>query len=734
MSVGGMPSLSPRVPEESVASVLQRINLVISTTLDLQEVLRRIVGEIVNILRAQSASVIFYDQQTQEAELMTTYGQGATLGSVRYPLAGSLAGWVATHQRPLRVFRVTPEEWPGSWQLGRRLGELPDGVSVLLAPLIIQGNVIGCVETVWKPHHASTDYEEELLQAIAVQAAIAITNARLYQEKEQALQEVHRTAEALRLSEARYRALAENVYDLMCELDQEGRYIYVSPNYPEVIGYTPEELLGQVAFALIHPEDLSRVLLAFSQPAGQVAFRFLHKNGEWRWFESAGKEYRTATGETHGLIISRDITARKRAEDRLTEEIEIATALARVGQEMIASLNTPSMLERLCRLTVEEIGCDCSYTILWQSHDNTYIPVAHQGEPPEQWETLRLVKIPHALFSTFVSHLQERGVIPVSVDDHQHTPLGRVCRERGLTAFLCIALRRGDELIGMQVAASRTPNTWFSSQQRRIAQGIAQIASLSLANANLLEELTRANRLKEDFVGAMSHELRTPLNIILGYTQLIREETFGPLNAEQQEILGRVDKNAKELLELISAVLDLSRLQSRQVSLLLTEVRLSEFLDELRADMNGLRRDSGPHLEWARVPDLPPLHTDVVKLRMVMKNLLTNALKFTKEGFITVTTRARGAGVEFSIADTGVGIATEDLPHIFDAFRQGTAGIPHTHGGVGLGLYIVRQLLDLLGGSISVQSEHGKGSLFRVWVPQKIPGFPTLLQSPQKGE
>lgn len=733
MSVGGTLSPSPRFPEGSAASVLQRINLVINTTLDLQEVLRRIVGEIVTLLQAQSASVILYDQQSHEAQLMTTYGQGATLGSVRYPLAGSLAGWVATHRQPLRVSRVTPEEWPGSWQLAVRLGELPDRVSVLMAPLWAQGSVIGCLETVWKPHHVITDHEEEILQTIAVQAAIAITNAQLYQEKEQALQEVRRTAEALRVSEARYRALAEHTYDLICELDQEGRYIYVSPNYPDVVGYMQEELLGQIAFDLIHPDDLSQVLLAFSQPEGQVAFRFLHKSGEWRWFESAGKEYHAPTGETRGVIVSRDITARKRAEDQLKEEIEIATALARVGQEMIASLDTPLMLERLCRLTVKEIGCECSYTLLWQSQDNTYIPVAHHGEQPEQWETLRLVRIPHALFSTFIAHLHERGIVPVSVATQLHTPLGRACQERGLTAFLCIALRRGDELIGIQVAASRTPDTRFTPQQHRIAQGITQIASLALANANLLEELTRANRLKEDFVGAMSHELRTPLNIILGYNQLIREETFGPLNVEQQEMLGRVDKNAKELLELISAVLDLSRLQSRQVSLTLTEVCLPEFLDELRADMNRLRKDAGPSLEWVRVPDLPFLHTDVVKLRMVLKNLLTNALKFTAEGFITVTARARGTGVEFSIADTGVGIAEEDLPYIFEAFRQGASVIPHAHGGVGLGLYIVRQLLDLLGGSISVQSERGKGSLFRVWVPQKIPGFPALLQFPLEG-
>jgi PAS domain S-box-containing protein len=715
-------SSTPLFPEESAASVLQRINLVINTTLDLQEVLRRIVNEIVVLLRAQSASVILYDRQTGEAELMTTYGQGSALGSLRYPLAGSLAGWVAAHQQPLRVFRLTPEEWPGSWQLAVRLGEPPDQVSVLMVPLCVQGSLIGCLETVWKPCHTIVDQEELLLQAISVQAAIAITNARLYQEKEQALQETQHAAEALRASEARYRALAENTYDLICELDQEGRYIYVSPNYRDVVGYTPEELLGQVAFDLIHPDDLARVLLEFGKSSGQIAFRFLHKEGEWRWFESTGKEYCSPLGEIRGVIVSRDITARKHAEERLKEEIEIATALARAGQAMIASLDTPLMLERLCRLTVEELNCDCSYTLLRQPQENIYVPVAHHGEQPEQWETVRLVRIPHAFFSAFLARLQERGVVPLNVASQQHTALGRACHHYGLTAFLCMALRRGNELIGVQVAASRTPGTRYTARQRRIARGLAQLASFALANASLLEELTRANRLKEHFVGAISHELRTPLNIILGYNQLMREETFGLLNSEQQEILGRVDKNARELLDLINAVLDLSRLQSRQVSLALADVQVPSLLDELQTDMNRLRKEGGPRVEWAYTPDLPLLQTDVVKLRMVLKNLLTNALKFTQEGIISVTAHPRGMGVEFSIADTGVGITAEDLPYIFEAFRQGVDATPHIHGGVGLGLYIVRQLLDLLGGSISVKSERGKGSIFRVWVPQKIPG------------
>jgi PAS domain S-box-containing protein len=704
---------------ESEAESLQRINTVINTTLDIQEVLHRIVDEIVALLGAQSASVILYDETTQEAEVLTSYGTASSPSSLRYPLAGSLTGWVALHQKPLRAFHLTPEEWPTSWKLGEQLGEPPTGVSVLLVPLWMQGKAVGCLDAVWKPHHHITDREETLLQAIAVQAAIAITNARLYHEKEEALQETQRALEALRASETRYRALAENTYDLICELDQEGRYVYLSPNYPEVLGYAFDELLGRSAFKLVHPDDLPGVLLEFAKQVGKVTFRILHKSGEWRWFESTGKEYITLTGEKRGVIVSRDISERKQAEEQLTEEMALATALAQIGQEMMASLDKPVILEKLCQLTASVLNCDCSCTLLWQPQENTYIPVAHHGHNPEQWEAIRLMSIPTVMWSDLLTLLQQKTVVQLDIASQQHTLLGKLAHQCGFTVCLCIALRRGQDLIGVQISGSYAPKKSFTSHQRRLAQGIAHIASLTLANATLLEELTQANRLKEDFLGTVSHELRTPLNIIIGYSQLMREEAFGPLSAEQQDILSRINKNAKELLDLISTVLNLSRLQSRRVPLTLSEVDVSALLTDLQTDIAQLQKETGPTVDWRHTPDLPLLYTDPLKLKMVLKNLLTNALKFTDEGRISVVARPYDAGIEFLVTDTGIGIAQEDLPHIFEPFRQGKKLSPNQHrGGVGLGLYIVRQILDLLGGTVSVESEHGKGSTFRVWAPQ----------------
>jgi signal transduction histidine kinase len=281
-----------------------------------------------------------------------------------------------------------------------------------------------------------------------------------------------------------------------------------------------------------------------------------------------------------------------------------------------------------------------------------------------------------------------------------------------------MALRRGQEFIGVQTASYRGRKEGFSPRQKRIAHGIAQIASLALANAKLLEELESSNRLKEDFVGTMSHELRTPLNILLGYIEMLRDRTSDPSPFEQTDIMERLDKTTRELLSLVNATLDLSRLQSRRVPLTFGEVRVPELMAELEADARQLDHKPTVRQQWQVAPELPPLHTDTVKLKMVLKNLIANALKFTEEGVVSVSAACQGEGIAFVVADTGPGIPPEVLPFIFEPFRRGENFATRRQGGVGLGLYIVRQLLELLKGTVSVESEVGNGSSFRVWIPK----------------
>jgi signal transduction histidine kinase len=219
----------------------------------------------------------------------------------------------------------------------------------------------------------------------------------------------------------------------------------------------------------------------------------------------------------------------------------------------------------------------------------------------------------------------------------------------------------------------------------------------------------------------MSHELRTPLNVILGYNELMREGAFGELSLDQVNILERMNRSAAQLLDLINSTLGLSRMQSQNIPMSLTTVSIRELFAELGTEFHPTHKNSSVTLEWHIEPELPPLRTDPVKLKMVLKNLIGNALKFTNEGAVSISAATHGKGVEFLVRDTGIGIPSEAHAFIFEPFRQVDGSMSRRYGGVGLGLYIVRQLLELLGGAVSLESDMGKGSLFRVWVPNREP-------------
>lgn len=231
------------------------------------------------------------------------------------------------------------------------------------------------------------------------------------------------------------------------------------------------------------------------------------------------------------------------------------------------------------------------------------------------------------------------------------------------------------------------------------------------------EAAEAADRTKTEFLATMSHELRTPLNVILGYTQLFLDGAFDTLTPDQTHGLQRMDKNARELLDLICAVLDVSRLEAGRLPVDFKEVQIAELLQEVEAETQEVRAQTSADSVWKVEKGLPSLYTDPGKLKVVIKNLIGNAVKFTEKGSITVDAHNHCGGVEIDVSDTGIGIPSAELPIIFEPFRQLEIAPKHRPGGTGLGLHIVKRLLELLGGKIAVESEVGRGSTFHVQVP-----------------
>jgi len=229
------------------------------------------------------------------------------------------------------------------------------------------------------------------------------------------------------------------------------------------------------------------------------------------------------------------------------------------------------------------------------------------------------------------------------------------------------------------------------------------------------EQAESADRLKSDFLSVISHELRTPLVSIIGYNELLIDGIAGKLTEEQIDALKKIDTNSKKLLDLINSIIELSRLEAKSVEI--KEVSIPDVIKEVEAETKSLQEQSSLNFVLRIETDLPTLLTDPGKLKVVLKNLVSNALKFTKKGNVIVGAHRQNRGIEISVTDTGIGIAPEALQLVFEPFRQVESPLIRQHGGVGLGLYIVKRLLEILHGTIKVESEVGRGSTFRIWIP-----------------
>ena len=538
-----------------------------------------------------------------------------------------------------------------------------------------------------------------------------------------AITERRESEDRLRATEEHFRLLIENGLDLISVLGADGTFHYASPSNVRVLGYRPDELIGRTAFDLVHPDDVPEVSRVFATAIRHpgvtptVEFRFRHKDGSWRHVAATGNNLLHQRGIDGVVINARDITERKQAEQALHTEAEIAGALARVGRELIVPLDRQALLDRLSQVTTEVLGCDSSHTILEVPDTDQYCIAAGFGYPPEQWEWLSLVKMPKAIIDHPLASLESADVMQVGSADFSNETARAAGQHLGFTALLFMPLRRGDALIGFHVAGLRGAAA-FTAQQERMGQGIGQLASLALENARLLQELAQASRLKSDFVATMSHELRTPLNVIVGYTDLMLDGAFGVLTDEQQQCVQRIDASSRELHDLINATLDLSRIESGRAPVELRDTSVADLIADVDRETQDLRRHVPLQFQWAVAADLPCLRTDPSKVKVVLKNLIGNAVKFTPTGQVSVDARSCEDGVEVSVTDTGIGMAPESLSIIFEPFRQVDSSSTRRYGGVGLGLYIVRRLLELVGGTITVSSEVGRGSTFRVRLPR----------------
>ncbi len=416
-------------------------------------------------------------------------------------------------------------------------------------------------------------------------------------------------------------------------------------------------------------------------------------------------------------ILEEQRNATNRAFATAQADARVSSALARVGRELIESLDEPALLRRLCSLTREVMGCAASYTFL-VGEDGSVTAVAGDGCTDDEWEAMRRANVPSSSLAPLLAQLRNSGFAHVDLSDAScEMIVGRVHPGDSLTLGIYFALRKGEELVGFQAAAFRRTHRAPTLYEGRLARGLSDLASLALQNARLLKELENANRVQGDFLANMSHELRTPLNVIMGYCEMLEDGAFGEVNEEQKATIRHLSGAAEGQLALISATLQLSGLDSGDVPLETYDVDMTVFLEELERETGMVVRARGLDFVWQSQAEGVTLRTDAVKLKMILKNLVDNAVKFTDSGHVALRVQPVGDGLRFAVEDTGPGIPDTAKEAIFEAFRQDNRPQTQGRGGVGIGLYIVRRLAEALGGTVDLHSQLGAGTTFEVWVP-----------------
>lgn len=281
---------------------------------------------------------------------------------------------------------------------------------------------------------------------------------------------------------------------------------------------------------------------------------------------------------------------------------------------------------------------------------------------------------------------------------------------------------------------SSMPDVWKRLEhekhlQQQVESHQAELRQGEFKLDQLREQLAQSERMKAEFVATMSHELRTPLNVVLGFGSLLADEAFGELNAQQGEACQKILESSERLAILINDLLDFSRLQAHTLDFRFAAIELGELLRETIDDIAPLaeRKNLETHLDVAA--DVPKLRADPDRLRQALKHLLDNALKFTPEGGrIGVKAWLEGEFVRIDVWDTGIGIPNEAMHRMFERFYQVDSSNTRLYGGTGIGLALVKELVERHGGQVSVESQVGKGSTFHLWLP--VDGPPEETMSP----
>lgn len=587
------------------------------------------------------------------------------------------------------------------------------------------------------------DYEQEVINHDTGTRAWVLTtkvpvfdqdgNVSLLVGMNRDITERKKAEEALRDSEKRYADIANSMPGAIFQFSAtEGnwRMDYISAGIEAIAGVTPAAIMADVNMLInrFHPDDVPLFVDSVTEVVATLepwAFegRLYTNDGELRWWQGRSQPSISEDGRAvfNGVLL--DITDRKRAEQEIQKRASELETVARVSATAAATLDVDKLLNEVVELTKQQFSLYHVHVYLLNETGDTLLLAAGAGEAGRLMME-RGHKVPVSREHSLVALVARthRSIIAndvVSEENFMPNPLLPETRSE-----MALPMIVNTVLIGVLDVQSEKVGR-FTAEDVRVKSTLADQIAVAVQNARqyqqqvaTAEQLRAVDRLKSEFLANMSHELRTPLNSIIGYAEMMLDGVDGELSEEAVEDVQAIHGGGQHLLAIINDILDLAKIEAGQMRIDPQEVDIARFIHEIVRSGQVLIKNKPVVLNTCEDQAVLPAFVDPIRLRQIVWNLVSNAVKFTEQGSVEVHYGMRGdAHVYVSVRDTGVGISQENLPVVFEQFRQVDGSSTRRAGGTGLGLTITRHLVRLHGGEIQAESTPGKGSNFWFTLP-----------------
>ena len=583
---------------------------------------------------------------------------------------------------------------------------------------------------------------------------------------------------ALLKSENRFRRIFESDIVGMMFTDLNGQIRDANDRFLEMLGYTREELNAkQISWENITPPEylpIDRHAIQHLEPSSVIA--------PWEkvYYHKDGHSIHVLVGlallsEDECVFVVVDISDRKQAEELIRQQVDQEKLLAAITQRIRSTLNLPEILNATVQQVHQVLKSD-RVLVYRISPDGTGTAIAESVL--SQWKPILDIAFSEEIFPQVNYDRYVKGRIYALSDREAQSSEVLPClveflAEIQVRAELVVPIVQNDTLWGLLIVHQCDRPRHWQVWEINLLQQIANQLAIAIQQADLFEklqqelcdrqktqqnlteinqqlaisneELARATRLKDEFLANMSHELRTPLNAILGMTEGMQEQIFGKVTSSQIKALQTIERSGSHLLELINDILDVAKIESGQIDLEYSNISVEFLCQSCLPFIKQQAHKKSIHLETKILPNLSELNIDERRIRQVLINLLNNAVKFTPDGgriTLEVSTHPHSLGnkespnqppaivnpkpeleelsyLYFSVIDTGIGISPENISKLFQPFIQIDSALNRQYQGTGLGLALVKRIVEMHGGTVMLTSEIGVGSCFTIALPYK---------------